>query len=248
MITITNEHFKRANKTLIKTLHNKLSIDKKILSQDQLLQMLSDSFFGCTYDEALKTRLTTVDKGVTAKQPSEDYIIVVYDAVFLLLQGDKVKSFEIWTGQTELYSQINKFQYNCHHSLNTSVPIYHLPKVLPDEPSNADIAALAKRFGYTSKDKGLYSRVSDASLVTINGMNCPYLLNDDHVANLEECLDMDEDPFEQIIWMPECFGSGSPDMYEFYFSLAEVCDAQLVDFSESKATYFVDGKEVTVYA
>jgi len=122
------------------------------------------------------------------------------------------------------------------NSVNANIVLVELPLIInPELISFTSIIDLAKKMGYFKHDKTIFDLIEDSPKTFINGLSTTYILDGDWVERMNEDYD-----YDTTIWTIDISKGGN--LYEFYFSFNELCNAQLIDQS-----WFIEDTEISFF-
>lgn len=235
MYELTQEKFTKANKLLLKDLHSSLGIDKSALSNNQLLQKLSQAFFSKPFEEIQKTIFNESNE-VSDNGVSRVFIFHYGGESILSVDG----CFDISTCEpgadghkkiefNDLFSEAEKVAKKLNAFPFSEVT---LPEILESDWIEEDVITLAKKIGYFKYQTTLFGLIdSNTTKNFIDGEYVPFSLD----GEWEEKMigEHEEYPEEKIgdcfIWSAEVGTNKSPDFKEYFFTFNDICNAVLRD-------------------
>jgi hypothetical protein len=228
---ITQEKLTKANKLLLKDLHNTLGIDKTVLSNNQLLQKLSQALFSKPYEELKETLLLVENKNLL--EVPKVFLLYYSKEIVMTLNGAFYKStcLDDDNDLTEEIFEQQAYDLAKHHK--SSVDYAYLPEIITikdDGFDYADVILIAKEMGYFKYKKTIFELIqNDNSKVFIDGEHTHFKLDGEWESEMVSEWDGESDISSHTIWNTEVGDSKSHNFREFYFSFKNLCDAYLKD-------------------
>ena len=231
---LTTPRFQKANKNLLKSLHTKLNIDKSKLSNNDLLQFMSQAFFDKPFEELRATLLSNELPAKVVPKPTISDIPLVILAHYgsesvLIVKGEYQVSRAIGTDMEISAQEIRNQADNMARVLNSHVEQAYLPVILAEDWEYEDIVKLATDMGYGMVAETIFDLLENYDIkIFINGIHTGYQPNDQwksEMASEYDADDKDNDARDHMIWSPEIHTNQSDYFQEFYFSFNELCNA-----------------------
>lgn len=227
---LTEDKFTSANKALIKDLHKTLGISKQELSQMQLLEKMSQAFFGKPFGEVQKTLLAA---------NSEEVVSNAIARVFLINYGNETilsvdENFESCTyngsDMQRCKSDLEDEAERIASRLNSFVKEISVPKLLDEDYNYEDVVDIAEEMGYFKHTETLFDLIDNSnSKVFIDGDYVPFSLDGEWMTEIVDEYDDEycDDIGDYCIWHPEVGTSKDMSHKEFYFTYNDIKNARL---------------------
>jgi phosphoribosyl-ATP pyrophosphohydrolase len=223
---LTQEKLTKANKLLLKDIHQSLGIDKSVLSNNQLLQKISQAFFSKPYEEAKETILTN-NKNNTEQSVAKVFLLHYSSEIVLTLNGQFYSATHTNLDNEITIEEIQRQAKELAKNHNSFVDNAYLPEIISEDDSfdYADIVLLAESMGNFKYEQTLFDLIeNEASKIFIDGEHSHYKLDSEWQTEIvSECEDNDFE--EYLIWHPEVGDNKSHNFKEFYFSFKNIAQA-----------------------
>jgi hypothetical protein len=232
---LTAPRFQKANKQLLKALHSKLNIDKTTLSNNELLQLMSQAFFDKSFEELSTTLLVdTSETAVLIKKLLCDIpqVVLAYygNETVLIVKGKYHVSRAIGTDMEIKLVDICNQADSMARTLGSKVDYVYLPEILPDEWEYDDIVKLAINMGYGVVKESIFDLLDNNDIqIFINGSRADSQLCGEwksEMASEYNASDDATDAKEHLVWLPEVNANNNNPFNEFFFTFEDLCNAK----------------------
>jgi hypothetical protein len=237
MYELTQEKFTKSNKALLKDLHLSLGIDKSVLSNNQLLQKLSQAFFSKPFEEVQKTILSEKKELNLIWDNVNRYkmFLISYDNELLLVINGELETgtyIHVGDDKEQSHEKVTEIAQEKAKELNSFITKIKLPSILGDEWNYNEIVNLAEKMGYFKYQTTLFELIdSNTTKNFIDGEYVPFSLDGEWEEKMiGEHEEYPEDEIgECFIWNAEVGTNKSPDFKEYFFTFNDICNAVLCD-------------------
>jgi hypothetical protein len=236
---LTEKKLKKFNKILLKDLHESLSIDKTILSNNDLLQKISQALFSKSFEEIQKTIFTDneielnseIDTTILNHSSAQKVIVLSYGAEkLLMINGELESATHIYVGDEDekTFKEILKeAEYEALERDCLPFKEVTIPEILGDEWDYDDIIELANKMGYFKYENTLFDLIESPNYIFINDQHSPFGLDNNWVKEIVSEHVCNYDIGNSTIWHIEIFSDNSDDFNEYYFTFNDICNATL---------------------
>lgn len=212
-----------ANKKLLKDLHASLGIDKSVLSNNQLLQKISQAFFSKPFEEVQKTIFNEVSNVYENLVPRV-FLLDYGSENILVVDGDFESATYNGSDQQVDFNQIYDEAKCLAKRMNSKLKQVSLPSVLSDDWQYDDVIKLAEKMGYFKYDKTFFDIIEETNVRRfIDGEHTNFSLDGDWESQLDDY----DDYGDVIIWSPEIGTNKDLSYKEYFFTFEDICSAKL---------------------
>jgi hypothetical protein len=234
---LTKEKLSKANKVLLKDLHSTLGIDRSVLSNNQLLQKISQALFSKSFEEVEKT-IFSEKKDFLENGVSRVFLIHYGSETLLVVDGElEIATFSGNSGENT-FNMILREAEKITKKLNAS-PFKKiiLPRILGNNWSYVDVIKLADKMGYFKYSKTLFEVIDSNKMKVLDGSYLSFGLKSDWKLKMVSEYDTHSEIEDYNIWYIEVEdddidANEHATYYEFTFD--DICNAILSD-----STWFI---------
>lgn len=230
---LSEEKLKKTSKILLKDLHATLGIDKSVLSNNQLLQKISQALFSKPFEEVQKVIFAKETHIVVDTIPVSRIFIFHYGGDAVLTVDGEIE------GTTFDNDEEMDFNNLFNHALLEANRLgafpfeeVSLPTILECDWDSGDVVNLAKKMGYFTHNKTLFQLIDSSKMKILDDLYLSFGLKDEWKTKIVSEYDGESEIGKCNIWYIEVEDDDIDEnehatYYDFTFD--DICGAVLSD-------------------